>query len=289
MSAASFLTAELKTRIVTAVILAVIVIATLAARSTVLWALLVTAFCLAAGWECLRLIPNLSPGAKAFSWACILAGLVFLAFALFGNSVAGRDPLIPKVLTGLLVLASAFWLFVVPLQVRSHSIVIRSWWARLTVPLLICSAWLAVVVLQRSGTALLLAVVMTTVVADVSAYFVGRAFGRVKLAPSISPGKTREGAIGGVAAAALWVALMAWYLGLVEGISGLLLAALAGVFLGVFAVLGDLWESLLKRQAGVKDSSRLLPGHGGVLDRMDAQFAVLPLATLLLTLVKPLW
>lgn len=285
----NFLTPELKTRIVTAVILAVIVIAALAAGSTALWALLVFAFCVAAGWECLRLIPNLSSGAKVFSWACIFGGLGFLAFALFDKSAAIGDPLISKMLTGLLVLTSSFWLFVVPFQVRSHSIQIRSWWARLTVPLLICSAWLAAVVLQRSSTSLLLAVVMTTVVADVSAYFVGRAFGRVKLAPSISPGKTREGAIGGVVAAALWVALMAWYLGLVEEISGLLLAAIAGAFLGVFAVLGDLWESLLKRQAGVKDSSRLLPGHGGVLDRMDAQFAVLPLATLLLTLVKPLW
>ena len=289
MKAVSFLTAELKTRIVTAVILAVIVIATLAAGSSALWALLVLVFCLAAGWECLRLIPNLSPGAKALSWACILGGIGFLAFALFDNDIAGRDPLISKALTGLLLLASAFWLFVVPVQVQSHSIMIRSWWARLTVPLLICSAWLAAVVLQRAGTSLLLAVVMTTVVADVSAYFVGRAFGRVKLAPSISPGKTREGAIGGVLAASLWVALMAWYLDLVVHVPGLLFAALAGAFLGVFAVLGDLWESLLKRQAGVKDSSRLLPGHGGVLDRMDAQFAVLPLATLLLTLVKPLW
>ena len=192
-------------------------------------------------------------------------------------------------LTVLLLIASAFWLFVVPVQVRSHSIILHSWRARLTVPLLICSAWLAAVLLQRAGTSLLLAVVMTTVVADVSAYFVGRAFGRVKLAPAISPGKTREGAIGGVVAASLWVALMAWYLELVVGVSGLLFAALAGVFLGVFAVLGDLWESLLKRQAGVKDSSQLLPGHGGVLDRMDAQFAVLPLATLLLAQVKTLW
>ncbi len=289
MSAASFLTAELKTRIVTAVILAIVVIGTLATGSTALWALLVFVFCLAAGWECLRLIPNLSLGARAFSWALILGGLGFLAFALFDKDFARRDPLISQALTGLLVLASAFWLVVVPLQVRRHRIVIASWWARLTVPLLICSAWLSVVVLQRAGAFLLLAVVMTTVVADVSAYFVGRAFGRVKLAPSISPGKTREGAIGGVLAASLWVALMAWCLGLVVGISGVLLAALAGAFLGVFAVLGDLWESLLKRQAGVKDSSRLLPGHGGVLDRMDAQFAVLPLATLLLTLVKPLW
>ena len=289
MSAVTFLTAELKTRIVTAVILAVIVIGTLATGSTALWALLVLVFCLAAGWECLRLIPNLSSGAKALSWACILGGIGFLAFALFDNDIAGRYPLISKALNGLLLLASAFWLFVVPLQVRSHNIMIRSWWARLTVPLLICSAWLAAVVLQRAGTSLLLAVVMTTVVADVSAYFVGRAFGRVKLAPSISPGKTREGAIGGVVAASLWVGLMAWYLGLVAGVSGLLLEALAGAFLGVFAVLGDLWESLLKRQAGVKDSSQLLPGHGGVLDRMDAQFAVLPLATLLLAQVKTLW
>ena len=266
-----------------------IVIAALAAGSTALWAILVLVFCLAAAWECLRLIPNLSLGAKVLSWAFIVGGLGFLAFALFDRGFAGRTPLISNVLTGLLVLASAFWLFVVPLQVRSHSIVIRPWWARLTVPLLICSAWLAAVGLQRAGTSVLLAVVMTTVVADISAYFVGRMFGRVKLAPSISPGKTREGAIGGVAAASLWVAAVASYLGLIEGFSGALLAALAGAFLGVFAVLGDLWESLLKRQAGVKDSSRLLPGHGGVLDRMDAQFAVLPLATLLLTLVKPLW
>lgn len=285
----SFLTAELKTRIITAVVLAVIVIGTLATGSTALWALLVLVFCLAAGWECLRLIPNLPTGAKVLSWTFILGGLGFLVFALFDHDVATRYPLVAKGLTGLLVLASAFWLFAVPLQLRSHSIMIRSWWARLTVPLLICSAWLAAVALQRSGTSLLLAVVMTTVVADISAYFVGRAFGRVKLAPSISPGKTREGAIGGVVAASLWVASMAWYLGLVAGVSGVLLAAVAGAFLGVFAVLGDLWESLLKRQAGVKDSSQLLPGHGGVLDRIDAQFAVLPLATLLLTRVLPLW
>ena len=109
MNAVSFLTTELKTRIVTAVVLAAIVIGTLATGSSALWALLVLVFCLAAGWECLRLILNLSSGAKALSWAFILGGLGFLVFALFDKDVAGRDPLISKALTGLLLIASAFW------------------------------------------------------------------------------------------------------------------------------------------------------------------------------------
>lgn len=288
----SFLTAELKTRIVTAVVLAVIIIGTLTTGSTLLWAGVATLFLLAAVWECLRLVSGLSASAKTFTWALVVFALGFLAFAMFANfpARAGQAPtFVAPMLTALLLLASAFWLFVVPLQLRKLAIDIRSGFARLTIPLLLASAWLSVVALQRSGTLLLLAVVMITVVADVSAYFVGRAFGRVKLAPSISPGKTREGAIGGVCAAALWTGAMAFFLGLVIEASGVVLAALAGAFLGVFAVLGDLWESLLKRQAGVKDSSKLLPGHGGVLDRIDAQLAVLPLATLLLTTVKPLW
>ena len=156
-------------------------------------------------------------------------------------------------------------------------------------PIVIGGAWLSAVLLQRAGARFLIAVVVVTVVADVAGYFVGRKFGRIKLAPSISPGKTREGAIGGIVAAAVWAAAMSFYLGLCSGMLQLMFAAAAGAFLGASAVMGDLWESQLKRQAGVKDSSQLLPGHGGVLDRIDAQLAVLPLATVLLTLVKPLW
>jgi len=148
---------------------------------------------------------------------------------------------------------------------------------------------LSAVTLQKLGILFLIAVIVVTVVADVAAYFVGRAFGKIKLAPSISPGKTREGAFGGITGAALWTCAAAFYLGLATTALHGMFALAAGAFLGAFAVVGDLWESQLKRQAGVKDSSRLLPGHGGVLDRIDAQLPVLPLATLLISLVKPLW
>lgn len=285
----SILSAELKTRVITALVLVAVVIGILATGSSRLWSLLVTVVCLAAAWEFLRLVPNLSAAENSFSWLCILFGLGALTFAVFENNPATGQSSVAVGFVTLLAMASAFWLLVVPRQLRAHRIGLGSWWARLTIPLLICSAWLSAVLLQRSSTGVLIAVVVITVVADISAYFVGRAFGRVKLAPSISPGKTREGALGGVVAAALWTAGMAVYLGIAtDGLSAVLAAA-AGAFLGAFAVLGDLWESLLKRLAGVKDSSNLLPGHGGVLDRIDAQLAVLPLATLLLTLVKPLW
>ena len=120
-------------------------------------------------------------------------------------------------------------------------------------------AWLAVVQARTVGINFLLSVMTLVWMADIAAYFAGRAFGlrftRNKLAPSISPGKSWEGVWGGVAGAAM-------------------------------SVVGDLIESLIKRSAGVKDSSNLLPGHGGVLDRVDALLPTLPLAMMLMTLVK---
>jgi phosphatidate cytidylyltransferase len=125
--------------------------------------------------------------------------------------------------------------------------------------------------------------------ADIGAYFAGKAFGRHKLAPAISPGKTWEGAIGGWLAvlivAAVAFALHAFeptlYSALLEHL-GAARTLVTLTILVVFSVIGDLFESMLKRQAGVKDSSGLLPGHGGVLDRIDALLPVLPLAMLLL-------
>lgn len=275
---------NLYTRVVTALVMAVVVIGTLATGSTPLWAALVTLFCVAAVWEGTRLMPGANKVAIAACWVISLALLAALAFGVFS-----ADARIGPLFVGFLSVASAFWLLIAPAQLAARRIDLRAWYGWLTVPLIIGAAWLSAVILQRLGTAFLIGVVVITVVADVAAYFVGRAFGRVKLAPSISPGKTREGAIGGVTAAALWTGAIAVYLGLATTAFQGLLAVVAGAFLGAFAVIGDLWESQLKRQAGAKDSSQLLPGHGGVLDRIDAQLPVLPLATLLVSLVKPIW
>ncbi len=281
---------NLRIRVMTALVLAAVVVGTLVTGFIALWAALVTCFCAAAAWEFARLSPDASRAHIRVSWLLLATLIVAFAVALFiseKNSEIAKD--VFKSFLPFLLLAAAFWLAVVPFQLSRRKIALNTWPSVLTMPIVIGAAWLSAVLLQRAGTRFLIAVIVLTVVADVAGYFVGRKFGRVKLAPSISPGKTREGAVGGVLAAALWTATMSFYLGLCAGILQLFVAALAGAFLGASAVMGDLWESQLKRQAGVKDSSQLLPGHGGVLDRIDAQLAVLPLSTILLTLVKPLW
>lgn len=166
--------------------------------------------------------------------------------------------------------------------------------------MLLWAAWLAVVQARRLGVDMLLSVLTLVWLADIAAYFAGRALGgrfiARKLAPAISPGKSWEGALGG----ALAVVLLGLVWSFIEtGLNvpahqrglhgqllerhGLFLLSLALLFLSAMSVVGDLIESLLKRHAGVKDSSRLLPGHGGVLDRIDALLPVLPLAMMLLS------
>jgi phosphatidate cytidylyltransferase len=140
-----------------------------------------------------------------------------------------------------------------------------------------------------AGVPFVLSLLLVVWLADIGAYFAGKAFGRHKLAPAISPGKTWEGAIGGwlavlvVATVAILVHAFepTLYSALLERL-GAIRTLVALTILVAFSVVGDLFESMLKRQAGVKDSSGLLPGHGGVLDRIDALLPVLPLAMLLL-------
>jgi phosphatidate cytidylyltransferase len=157
------------------------------------------------------------------------------------------------------------------------------------------AAWLAMAAAKAIGINFILSVFCLVWAADIAAYFGGRAFGKRKLAPAISPGKSWEGVwsgmIGALALAALWI----WfdtaykmdspslYMRLYArfGPTGLLLVV---VFLATMSVVGDLFESLVKRAAGAKDSSNLLPGHGGVLDRVDALLPVFPIAMALITI-----
>lgn len=151
---------------------------------------------------------------------------------------------------------------------RPLALVMLGWWA--LVPL-----WLSLLWLQAAGPALLLALLALVWLADSAAYFTGRRYGRRKLAPRVSPGKTWAGCAGALLAAPLVAAVAGGF----EGYRGAALVGFGMLCLAtvVASVAGDLFESLLKRRAGVKDSGRLLPGHGGVLDRIDSLTAAAPL------------
>ena len=172
--------------------------------------------------------------------------------------------------------AAAFWL-ASPLLLRQPGRGLPFFLSLALGGLLLVSAWMAIVGLREQAPGTLLTLVGLTVVADSAAYFAGRRFGRRKLAPSISPGKTWEGAIGAALGVSLYILIL---LGLAPDLlpgPGLAVLAVAWLLLAL-SIVGDLFESALKRRAGVKDSGNLLPGHGGVLDRIDALLFVGPFA-----------
>jgi phosphatidate cytidylyltransferase len=163
-------------------------------------------------------------------------------------------------------------------------------WLRLGLGVLLLSgAWICLVQARQTGVNFVLSILALVWVADIAAYFGGKRFGRQKLAPRISPGKTWEGAVSGglavVVLAMLWVLVeqrvtldsSSVFLSVLQRF-GQFQGAVAIVVLAAFSVIGDLFESLVKRAVDAKDSSRLLPGHGGVLDRIDALLPVFPLA-----------
>jgi len=218
--------------------------------------------------------------AGAFEWArlCavnapLYAGAVVLALLL----AVWLD-----VSHGVFLLAAAFWLFAAPawlwLRVGPGQ---RTALAAAGLVVLVPAA-LAMLVLAPGEALLVLAVAW---IADTAAYIAGTRWGRRKLAPAISPGKTWEGAAGGLIGAAAYAMILSLIL---AGAQAARMAAFVGAaaLLVTVSIVGDLFESAAKRQAGVKDSGALLPGHGGVLDRIDSATAVLPLAALLVPFLK---
>jgi phosphatidate cytidylyltransferase len=276
----------LKTRVITALVLLVVFLAALFWLPQPAWAAFAGVLLAPAAWEWGKLIKlsRIACGMFVLAVATACAVLFGLAPGVApGGPVALRSAgLQSTVYLG----ASVFWMVVVPLWLWRSWLPRARWLAALTGLLVLVPTWLALVELRELGPLLLLLLMSVAWISDTAAYFAGRRFGRHKLAPSISPGKTWEGVLGAVLAVSVYAALwgLAWqayfpqlFRSMRYGIFGMLLFLWLLTVLGIY---GDLFESALKRQAGVKDSGALLPGHGGVLDRIDALTALLPLAAL---------
>lgn len=263
----------LKTRVLTALVLAALLLLALFGLQETTWVLFCAALMGVAAWEWCAL-SGLSRGwSRFYPW---ITGAFF--------AVIGWQQLPVGISFGVFVGAALFWLVLAPiwlaakwrLQSAGNLNVLLGW-------ALLLPAGFSLLLLRGDGWRLL-AVLMIAWVADSAAYFAGKKFGRHKLAPAISPGKTWEGAMGAFLGVALYISLLpkSFSFGLNDlstatWLQNLLWIA-CGVLLTAVSIVGDLLESLFKRQASMKDSSNLLPGHGGVLDRVDSLLAVLPVA-----------
>jgi phosphatidate cytidylyltransferase len=211
----------------------------------------------------------------AFEWARLCKLSTALTWAYVAAVVLALGAAYHYAQVPAFALSAIFWIGVAPAWMwrgvsASHTSLLAIAGVVVLVP-----ASLAMAVLPGPQVILVLTLVS---LADAGAYFVGSAWGRNKLAPSISPGKTREGALGGLAVALVYAIICGAFVEGIAWVPYLLSAAL----IAVLSIVGDLFESAVKRQAGAKDSGTLLPGHGGVLDRVDSATATLPLAALLL-------
>ena len=277
----------LKQRVITAIVLLAILLPALFHHRPEPFALVTLALVTAGAWEWARLNGLRAAGSVASGVLCLVicslswwAGWTTKSLGPLWLVAGGAWVLLGG---GLLARGVTAW--------PAHPLALR-WLGGL---LALWVTWLAVVQARGMGINFLLSILCLVWMADIAAYFAGRAFGgriaKVKLAPSISPGKSWEGVWGGMAGVLILGMAWVWLdqrLGLevpslysrLWAMSALVLP-LGAIFLAAMSVVGDLVESLIKRAAGVKDSSGLLPGHGGVLDRVDALLPTLPLAMML--------
>jgi len=267
----------LRQRVATASVLLIVAVGALVWSSTA-FAVVVTALLGFALAEWLQL----TGAARSVAIVVALIVSAMLLAVLLASSSAIEAFVLP-----LGVIAVAVWFAIVLLLVQPKAMTLRLprvIGMSLAVVLML-AAWFALMRFLSQGVIVLFSVLLIVWIADTAAYFAGRAFGRRKLAPHISPGKTWAGVAGAVLAV-LVLALVIWVLVPDRRIYSNNLFASVGPAFALFllallvalSIAGDLFESLLKRQAGVKDSGQLLPGHGGVLDRVDAMLPLLPSA-----------
>jgi len=275
----------LKTRVITAIILLAIFLPVLFLLPPIYLSALFFLILVAAAWEWSRLI---SPNAaySAYFYAIICAMLVVFLWLLPE----------PNIELALLSIALAFWVVGMPMILSQGIHLSMSRW-RLIFSVLgfivLPTAWLSLNILREIGLLWLLSTMILVWLTDIGAYFAGKTFGKHKLASQISPGKSIEGAIGGLIICIIYASFCSIYLPTLDTLFGTAKAKWGWWFmllmtatLVLYSILGDLFESQLKRIAKVKDSSQLLPGHGGFLDRIDALLPVMPIVTLFSIIVR---
>jgi phosphatidate cytidylyltransferase len=269
----------LKSRIVTAAIMAALLLAGLFMLPVAGWATLIIILLLQGTVEWARLSKMSNQAAKIYWGATLLLMLTLIWFDSAHSIEQARW--VHFLIYGI---SGLLWLIIVPtwlimgLQVRNPWLMAIVGWA-----VLIPTAW-AMLDLRAFNPGWLLFLMCLVWTADIAAYFAGRRFGKNKLAPLISPGKTWEGVLGALLGVAGYV-LLVWFVFGSQGGSPLVILLLVAAWCWVgLAIIGDLFESAVKRQAGVKDSGAMLPGHGGLLDRIDALTSTLPMAALVLSM-----
>ena len=257
----------LKTRIITAAILIAGFLIALFNTSDSVWALVTLGISLLGVWEWSNLI-KLN---KVQMLCCVLIALSIglLIFFLSKTPFAAYQDQSTLLLLGSVTF---FWLFIAPAWLKTRRVVHQKLVMSALGLLLLISTWVCLIGLHSISPWLILAVIAAVSLADSAAYFSGKRYGRHKLAPEISPGKTWEGVAGALLAVTFYGVILCYY----QNYSYWLISVLWLIV--VLSIMGDLFESLLKRQAGIKDSSQLLPGHGGVLDRIDGLIPTLAIA-----------
>jgi len=269
----------LKTRIITASILALLLLLVLFVFPDFWWVGLVVVVVVQGTLEWSKL-SKLS-GRSAYAYTALTL-LLMLALVWFDTRHSEAEQVLPHLLV--YAVSALFWLIIVPTwlivgwKVEHPLVMCLVGWA------LLIPTGLAMMDLRDISPWVLLFVMCLVWVADIGAYFSGKRFGKNKLAPSISPGKTWEGVAGAMIAVTVYVLLVKTVSPYAEQSGMLPVLLLASWWWVGLAVVGDLFESAIKRQAGVKDSGALLPGHGGLLDRIDALTSTLPLAAFVILL-----
>ena len=259
----------LKTRLVTSLLLVTALVAALVYLPPVYWYMLMLVTVSIGAWEWAGMSGLAKPTKLIYASLLLVPGLLIVFY---------KPQLLQMLILWGILIAAVFWLFIAPILLISKAQIRNRLVLSIIGLIVILPFGLSMLALRELNPLLLLLFMVAVWIADSAAYFVGKKFGKHKLAPMISPGKTWEGVVGAWFAVSVYGVILCylthqnyWFILMLWGVT-------------VISIMGDLLESLFKRQAGVKDSGSLLPGHGGILDRIDGLTSSMPLITFLITL-----